>query len=77
MKKQQLKTLRLNKKSISNFTQNSIVGGTFVSCPGVGICGITDKTLQPCESVECTADCTAGCPTEISCDPVGLCPRRD
>jgi hypothetical protein len=76
MKKQQIKTLRLNKKSISNFTQNTIVGGTFVSCPGVGICGTTDQSLQPCDPPQtntCFTDCT--CATLISCDDVGICGR--
>ena len=70
MKKQHLKSLQLNKKSISNLQKSSVKGGTFetlVSCPEVGVCAPTgggsgDTTPLP----------TNGCPT-ISCDDVGIC----
>jgi len=73
MKKQQVKTLRLNKKSISSFTQNTIVGGTFISCPGVGICGTTGQSVTTCPPPD-TFTCPPP-PETISCDPVGICPR--
>ena len=76
MKKQQIKSLRLNKKSISNFTQNTIVGGTFVSCPGVGICPPTTQTVLPCSGNNCSPTGSIGCPTQFSCNDVDICPRR-
>ena len=76
MKKQQLKSLRLNKRAISNFTQNTIVGGTFVSCPGVGICGTTGQSANTCPPPPTNTCLTNNCQTLISCDNVGICPRR-
>lgn len=50
MKKQNLKNLSLNKKSISNFAQDEVSGGTgisvnFNSCTGMATCA------------NCTEDC--------------------
>ncbi|MEM6687754.1 MAG: hypothetical protein AAF617_18400 [Bacteroidota bacterium] len=73
MKKQQIKSLRLNKKLISNFTQNTIVGGTFISCPGVGICGPNGTSAFPCPPPPPPQ--TNFCPGSISCDEVGICGR--
>ncbi|WP_298520658.1 hypothetical protein [uncultured Kordia sp.] len=74
MKKQQFKSLQLNKKSISSLQESSVKGGTFItliSCPGVGICaptgGGSNNTCPP-------PPLTNGCPT-ISCDDVGICAR--
>ncbi|NAS29440.1 hypothetical protein GTQ40_00505 [Flavobacteriaceae bacterium R38] len=80
MKKKNLKSLKLNKKSISHLSneKNSIVGGTgtLVSCPGVGICGIqTDNGCDPGGTNSCpTMNCgpTEGCET-ASCPGNGIC----
>ncbi|AXG71152.1 hypothetical protein KORDIASMS9_03407 [Kordia sp. SMS9] len=84
MKKKNLNSLALNKKSISNFNTPAIKGGTFVSisCQPLGICAETDgcNTDDCNHTVGCPSDtCTAvGCnPTNtcetISCEPVGIC----
>ncbi len=86
MKKKNLNSLTLNKKSISNFNTPSIKGGTLggntISCQPKGICAET----QNCPTDDCnhtigcnpTNACTVGCnPTNtcetISCQPVGIC----
>lgn len=82
MKKKNLKSLTLNKKSISSFDTPTIVGGTHrtISCQPIGICAET----QGCPTDGCaTGGCTVGCnltlncnsnqcPT-ISCQPIGIC----
>lgn len=51
MKKKHVKSLQLNKKSISSLGTSSIKGGTGVSL----LCPFTQKCLP-------TDDCTIGCP---------------
>jgi hypothetical protein len=61
MKKQKMKGLSLNKKSISQLNQDKLQGGgsqycTFGCTDG---CSIT-QTLWNCTRGNCTADCTGG-----------------
>ncbi|WP_298516340.1 hypothetical protein [uncultured Kordia sp.] len=85
MKKKNLNSLSLNKKSISNFSTPAIKGGTFntISCQPIGICAETQgcNTDNNCPTDGCTVGCNPtavgcnpsnGCPT-ISCEPVGIC----
>lgn len=82
MKKKNLNSLALNKKSISNFNMPGIKGGTFISisCQPVGICAESDTCPSDgcpsdgCPSDACPSDAcpSNGCPT-ISCQPVGIC----
>lgn len=76
MKKQNIKSLQLNKKSISNFNSSTVHGGS-------GACGI--ESVRICEApitdtcsinnVACdggsaspSVRCTAECPTQIPAD---------
>lgn len=84
MKRKNLKSLKLNKKSISNFYTPSIVGGTIgsISCQPIGICAETQNcptdgcNTNDCGTNACTDGCNPsnGCPT-ISCQPIGICGR--
>lgn len=85
MKRKNLKSLKLNKKSISNFHTPAIKGGTFntISCQPIGICADTQgcdtddcNNTNACGTNGCTDDCNPsnGCPT-ISCQPIGICGR--
>lgn len=83
MKKRNLNSLVLNKKSISKLgTQNSVIGGFFTeSCEPNGICAAeTDdcQTQNNCGgggtsglAVTCNGTCACG-PT-ISCPRAGIC----
>jgi len=83
MKKKNLNSLKLNKKSISNFNTPAIKGGIFntISCQPIGICAetqgcATDNNCPTdnCPTNNCTVGCNPsnGCPT-ISCEPIGIC----
>jgi hypothetical protein len=79
MKKQNFKSLRLNKKSISHLRQDTVKGGSFIcgsiSCQPEGIC--LESGEPGCPSFGCLTDgCppqTTNCPGSISCDDVGIC----
>ncbi len=64
MKKKQIKSLHLNKKSISSLGTSSIKGGTRASL----LCIFTQKCLP-------TDDCTIGCPPPYTtaCPPTTAC----
>jgi len=73
MKKKNIKSLKLNKKSISNLDRkNEIVGGfNTISCHPVGVCCPTHDVNCPTENADCGA--TAGCPPPTDgCPPSGL-----
>jgi hypothetical protein len=74
MKKKNLRSLALNKKSISSFNTPAITGGTLntISCQPIGICAET----QGCDTDDCnTNNCTVGCnPTDVGCTPSNGCP---
>ncbi len=83
MKKKNLTSLALNKKSISSFNTPAIKGGTFntISCQPIGICAETQgcdtddcTNTVGCPTNGCTLNCppSNGCPT-ISCEPIGIC----
>ncbi|MFK7749775.1 MAG: hypothetical protein AB8B65_15370 [Kordia sp.] len=86
MKKRNLTSLALNKKSISNLgAQNSVVGGFRTeSCEPLGICCPTHDSA--CPTHDCTNDpgcggtgggtvtCNLACNQEtISCPGAGIC----
>ncbi|AXG71218.1 hypothetical protein KORDIASMS9_03474 [Kordia sp. SMS9] len=84
MKKRNLKSLALNKKSISKLgIQNGIVGGFKTeSCPDAGICCPTHDSA--CPTHDCTGGgttnppgtqtCNLACNQEtISCPGAGIC----
>ncbi len=85
MKKRNLKSLALNKKSISSLgIQNGVVGGFKTeSCPDAGVCCPTHDSA--CPTHDCTQDPTCGggggtqtcnqaCTQEtISCPGAGIC----
>lgn len=85
MKKRNLTTLALNKKSISNLrTQNSVIGGFRTeSCHPVGICCPTHDANCPDPSADgtCNGGTTTGTQTNnlacgaetISCPGNGIC----
>ena len=82
MKKKNLTSLSLNKKSISNLgNQDAVKGGMkTISCQPIGICGphTDDCGTDNCGTqVGCnqTNSCpqTANCFPSISCQPVGIC----
>lgn len=84
MKKRNLNSLKLNKKSISNLGMSSATGGMTISCQPIGICAETQgcetdngcPTDNGCVTNGCTNICPPSnrCPT-ISCQPIGICPR--
>ncbi|MGH1387985.1 class I lanthipeptide [Kordia sp.] len=76
MKKQKLKNLSLNKKSISNLSNTQIKGGlpgwlTFAAGCSDGCsdgCGSLGATLWNCTEGNCSADCdTFACDTGFLC----------
>ena len=84
MKKQKIKSLRLNKKSISNFNSSTIYGGTRIE--SVRICPVADTDTCSANTVACntgtgggsgaSANCSDNCGTRLqdTCgcvDPVG------
>lgn len=83
MKKKNLASLSLNKKSISNLgTQNSVVGGFKTeSCVPLGICCPTHDINCPDPSLDGTCGggggtetCNLACNQEtISCPGAGIC----
>ncbi|MGH1386978.1 hypothetical protein [Kordia sp.] len=56
MKKREIKSLQLNKKSISNFQFNSLTGGFTNTC--IGVCPKTldwdCQTITSCNTCNCT-----------------------
>jgi hypothetical protein len=83
MKRKNIRSLALNKKSISNFSTPAIKGGTFISisCQPLGICAQSDgcatddcNNTNGCATNACTVNCPPSnqCPT-ISCQPKGIC----
>ncbi|WP_298517108.1 hypothetical protein [uncultured Kordia sp.] len=67
MKKRNLKSLKLNKKSISDLNKDdNLVGGAFTSGCSDG-CGPL-KTAWNCTRADCTSDCgTLFCDTDFMC----------
>ena len=77
MKKKNLTSLSLNKKSISHLgTQNSVVGVFKTeSCPGAGICCPTHDINCPDPSADTTCGGgTGGTGTGLACGPTISCP---
>ena len=81
MKKRNLNSLTLNKRTVSNLKiQNSVVGGFKTeSCQPAGICCPTHDINCPEPSADgnCTGTgtgtATADCPRTVSCPGVGIC----
>ncbi|PTX59208.1 hypothetical protein C8N46_11044 [Kordia periserrulae] len=59
MKKQNLKSLKLSKKSISNLTREQTTGGTFITVTCGANCEITGADKQN--------TCYASCPGGTTC----------
>ncbi|MBC8754940.1 hypothetical protein H2O64_09680 [Kordia sp. YSTF-M3] len=77
MKKKNLLSLSLNKKSISNLrTQNSVIGGFKTeSCIPLGICCPTHDANCPGPSADGTCgNTTTGTGTGLECGPTISCP---
>jgi len=65
MKKQRIKSLRLNKKSISNFNSSTIYGGTRLE--SVRICPVGDTDTCSANNVACNTGTTGGSGNSANC----------